>query len=713
MDPRTSQLYGGGVDRLRSGLACLTCRKRKNKCDGSRPACGFCNKRSLTCIYDDSAKYSAANRGYVETLERKIRKLEQELGQRRDAPSYVAPTARQSTDEALVQDFQWQNPRVRTRAIPLHDMHPVLPDPDCTSLEKDHDLVKVIKYGEISIHSALADFGVAPSGTSPSDARATHGDAESENSSIQDADAMIREEQYPLDDSFVLPPRALANRLVDLFFDHVYPIVPLVHEPSFRKEVDALYTDRRSGSIAFRSMVNAVFAYGCDYLDLGLARTYELSQDFHERATDLILLVCYELASLEVVQALLLVTLHLNSSMQFHRMWVNTGLLVRTAQALNLHVDPSAWNIRVIEKELRKRLWWSIYSLDRFISLKHGRPPALDVKAGHSVPPTAVDDDQIFPTYIASSSGRPPSQLLFFIHLMDLIHISEISLSSGGSSAPWKLSQEVNHDANRNHDTRGAIYTQTSVALEQESKLSTWLDNLPEHLRFNYANTDPKLRMQQRSLQIRYLHTRLMIHRPNMIFALKFDSRKENLCRNDTFFQSILSASIEQCIQCCTELLSLVKEYYEQKSLGPWWLLLQFIFTTLATLCAVRARRNSVPNLDDGNIDTTIDKAMGLLRSFGDIHPTLGPVPHPETMARLRSPTNNRVLHPSLPTATCTIQPTPSRTSPRLQNPAEYQPHDLFLHNPDQSLEDCTAELFSDVTFGGFNFGALDPILQA
>lgn len=144
------------------------------------------------------------------------------------------------------------------------------------------------------MHSALVDFGVAPSETSPSAAtRISSADAADVDLSCRDADADIRDENFPLDDdSFILPPRTLAYRLIDLFFEHVAPILPLVHEPSFRRGVEALYDDHESASIAFRSLINVVFAYGCDYLELELARTYELSQDFHDRATDLILLVC-------------------------------------------------------------------------------------------------------------------------------------------------------------------------------------------------------------------------------------------------------------------------------------------------------------------------------------------------------------------------------------------------------------------------------------
>ena len=65
MDGPPLQMYESNSDRLPSGQACLTCRKRKLKCDGFRPCCSFCTKRSLQCIYDKSLKQSAASREYV------------------------------------------------------------------------------------------------------------------------------------------------------------------------------------------------------------------------------------------------------------------------------------------------------------------------------------------------------------------------------------------------------------------------------------------------------------------------------------------------------------------------------------------------------------------------------------------------------------------------------------------------------------------------
>ena len=58
---------------------------------------------------------------------------------------------RQQTDESLIQDFRRRNPQARPRATRVEKLQPVSSDASNTSLEKDHDLVKVIKYGEVSL----------------------------------------------------------------------------------------------------------------------------------------------------------------------------------------------------------------------------------------------------------------------------------------------------------------------------------------------------------------------------------------------------------------------------------------------------------------------------------------------------------------------------------------------------------------------------------
>lgn len=179
--------------------------------------------------------------------------------------------------------------------------------------------------------------------------------------------SVIRAQNELHRDNFVLPPHSLASNLVDLFFEHAFPLFPFVHEPTFRNRFKETYgkPDSEPIDIPWQSTLNLVFAFGCDYLDLPLQQIYDLAQTFHRRGAELILSVCFDTSTLDVIQALLLLSAHLQSNMQFNRFWSSIACIVRSAQGLGFHIDPGDWDIGHVEKEMRRRLWWGIYSLDR------------------------------------------------------------------------------------------------------------------------------------------------------------------------------------------------------------------------------------------------------------------------------------------------------------------------------------------------------------
>ena len=53
-------------------IACVLCRKRKLKCDGTRPSCGTCSRLAHSCAYDDIRRKSGPKRGYVKALEERL-----------------------------------------------------------------------------------------------------------------------------------------------------------------------------------------------------------------------------------------------------------------------------------------------------------------------------------------------------------------------------------------------------------------------------------------------------------------------------------------------------------------------------------------------------------------------------------------------------------------------------------------------------------------
>ncbi|BEJ12268.1 hypothetical protein CspHIS471_0207280 [Cutaneotrichosporon sp. HIS471] len=58
-------------------LACHFCRGRKLKCDGSRPTCHHCAKRSLACTYDEQVRRRGPGKRTKEMRERAAREAEQ------------------------------------------------------------------------------------------------------------------------------------------------------------------------------------------------------------------------------------------------------------------------------------------------------------------------------------------------------------------------------------------------------------------------------------------------------------------------------------------------------------------------------------------------------------------------------------------------------------------------------------------------------------
>lgn len=153
---------------------------------------------------------------------------------------------------------------------------------------------------------------------------------------------------------------------------------------------------------------------------------------------------------------------------------------------------------------------------------------------------------------------------------------------------------------------------------------------------------------------------------------------------------------------------------------------LAVIFTTLATLYAVLPKKNLVKNLDKSKVHTAIENAMFLLRSFGDVSPvliqcrryfgsiaaSLGPQCGGDNSYEHRFSLDGQ-FQPSLLVTTAGNPPTSHESSAsRVRSVADWQAHNLNLFSTDHSMADYSAELFSDATFGQFNFGALDPILQ-
>lgn len=168
-------------------------------------------------------------------------------------------------------------------------------------------------------------------------------------------------------DALVLPPRRTADHLVDLYFKYVHTLYPWLHEPSFRAQYESLWTTPTAPNEddpLFYCLLNLVLALGCQFSTL-FESSIHSGDTFFNRAKTLLGFSIFDVGTLQVVQALLLMGSYLQSTNRPNRCWNVLGMGIRVAQGLGLHIERSGNDF--VERETRRRAWWGCVLMDRYV----------------------------------------------------------------------------------------------------------------------------------------------------------------------------------------------------------------------------------------------------------------------------------------------------------------------------------------------------------
>ncbi|KAL2915159.1 hypothetical protein HK105_205265 [Polyrhizophydium stewartii] len=201
-----------------------------------------------------------------------------------------------------------------------------------------------------------------PSSLSSSDSESVHHAAES-----------CHEVPFPIDTPSSKPSAITPERLplVHLFFVVACPEFPLYTFDEF------VVSDFAKSDFLVKSMCAAASRY---YNDPGPQvqshRRNAGDRFFNECLKDLSN-VMSQMPSYENIIGMLIVAYYAASSGRHSISWVVFGATVRFAQIIGLdnerrHPESNRWNVR--ERELRRRIWWNIYQIDRYGSVSSRLP---------------------------------------------------------------------------------------------------------------------------------------------------------------------------------------------------------------------------------------------------------------------------------------------------------------------------------------------------
>jgi len=170
-----------------------------------------------------------------------------------------------------------------------------------------------------------------------------------------------------------LPPKQATDKLLHTYYASIHVMTPIVHWPTFQSDVDRLYTsnDLRQVPSPWLAMFFTVLAVGSlfssdtvpdrmvkagEYMDISRGLMDPWANDF----------------VMDDVRGLFLLAVALYEMNLKSAAWKWLGKAIRCAQDLDLHMEMGVRSR--VDADMRRRVWWAIYILDRTISLDLGRP---------------------------------------------------------------------------------------------------------------------------------------------------------------------------------------------------------------------------------------------------------------------------------------------------------------------------------------------------
>ncbi|KAJ5259608.1 hypothetical protein N7478_012589 [Penicillium angulare] len=427
--------------------------------------------------------------------------------------------------------------------------------------------------------------------------------------------------------NYVLPPRRTADRLMSVYWEYVFPLYPFVDSNAMKVE----YTNVWKGETLQRDehMVmctfNVIFALASQLADFIPPEERESSADiFFSRSKDLFQFNLWDTGSAGLIQCLLLMAQYLQSTDSAHQCWIVTGLAIRNAQSLGLHMPQTVASFRSFhEQQLARKLWHGCVLMDRVISMTFGRPAMISRFSSETVPlPKAVDDELI----IASNISEPmqpeskPSIMAFYAKTLELYEIMNNVLLSLYKPV-LDDSQEDMHDfyfnSNVNEGDRSIF--------ELDRSLTQWTRSLPSHLQGDSSVNSENLIFMRQSIVLRerFLHVRMLLFRPTLskYCGLRDMSPEQSMIPiQDSFPHRVASQCSIICVQAAQESIQLIYSNIPSNGSGgplpAWWYNILYVYTSATVLLAGKLCPAIKAEIPITTISHSWNCALEILRNY-------------------------------------------------------------------------------------------------
>ena len=400
--------------------SCITCRKRKVKCDKRHP-CSNCNKAAIECVFPGPGRAPRRSRKPPDTeLLARLRRLEgvvQSLGkgaEEGDEPLSPLTSAPEGDKFAIKQEESAQK---KSSGMNLGMIGAFQPSKGTKNDEQTNGMVK--EFGRLVVEEGRSRYVSNKFWTSLSEEVAEMRDILDDPTEDEDdypspgsgSSASANHQGFIFNFSSIAlslrnyhPPVEQIPTYWSIFKSNVDPVLKLFHIPTMEHTVLTTAKDIDHISKSMEALIFSIYYAAVTTLSpnecitlLGIEKQASLRK--YRFAVEQAFARAGFLSTQEliVLQALLLFLTCVRRTDDSRYVWTITGLLIRLAQALGIHRDGQQFNLSPFETELRRRLWWHICTLDVRASEDHGVEPTIGEASFDTNFPLNLNDADIHP----------------------------------------------------------------------------------------------------------------------------------------------------------------------------------------------------------------------------------------------------------------------------------------------------------------------------
>ncbi|KAF8894868.1 hypothetical protein CPB85DRAFT_221500 [Mucidula mucida] len=477
---------GAGTSSLRVGKpqktwkripgSCDACRRKKVKCDSLTAPdgqCKNCRQSGIPCSHDTPPQKRGKKdlATHVTTLRERVKELEESLAQAhariRDLDSLasspssggVAPSSQDTTEQ------------------------PPATDPD------DDALVEDMKNFSLVDTKTDRFFGPSSNMHFMWKMMMAKGEARWSQNGWELHPWELDTIAHP---SFSFPPADLMDNLLDLYFQFVPAYLPLLHEATFRRDVESGLHHVNTSFARVLLMLCAIASQTSSDPRVFLEKN-GVPQSEHSAGWKWFVQTTMATRSFFDSPCLY--------DVQFYCLRAQFTLATSAPQALWLTTVETP----TVQTEMRKRVFWAAFVLDRNVSLYHGRPCQLREEDYDVEYPLACDEEYWETGNPKTDFKQPPDKPAKIEAFLAYIKLSHILSFAFQTLFGTRKSQEA-------AGMRGNWIDSNISFLD--SMLNSWYSSLPSHLRWD-PNLQPGEYFQSSCiLHMSYYNMQMHIHRP-------------------------------------------------------------------------------------------------------------------------------------------------------------------------------------------------------